>query len=185
MKKLLSTVLLAATAIAAAPIEAIGQQRSPSNHRHHEYLVDAIRSTGIDFKINPRECDSNEKENIYGWYWAAQNELVVCQENRRRGSTRQVNWTEEDYDTLRHEAHHLVQDCMTRDKRDGRLGAVYQNPISVGKQVLGTEDMNQIARVYGKAGADEHTIIMEIEAFSVAAMNDPIEQVSDVRKFCF
>ena len=66
--------------------------------------------------INPDRCDT---EKAYGWYWAAANELVVCQENKIKGSNAQVEWTEEDYDTLRHEAHHLVQDCMARDNRDG------------------------------------------------------------------
>lgn len=175
MLKKLTAAILGAAAI-FTPLESIAR----SNHGHHVALVRAALQTGIEMKINPKECD---RESALGWYWAAQNELVVCQQNKRIGSTAEVSWTEEDYDTLRHEVHHLVQDCMSRGRRDGTLGAVYQDPIGVAKEVLGTHDMNRIAEAY--SDRDNHTIVMEFEAFSVAAMNDPLEQVGDIRNYCF
>ena len=174
MFKKLTAVALGAAAI-LTPLEAIAR----SNHNHHVALVRAALHTGIELKINPNECD---RENALGWYYARGNELVVCQQNKIKGSTAERYWTEEDYDTLRHEVHHLVQDCMSRGRRDGALGAVYQDPIAVAKEVLGTRDMRRIADAY--SDRDDHTIVMEFEAFSVAAMNDPLEQVNDVQTYC-
>ena len=175
MFKKLTAVALGAAAI-LTPLEAIAR----SNHSHHVALVRVALQTGIEIKINPKQCD---REGALGWYWAKENELVVCQKNKIKGSTAEVRWTEEDYDTLRHEVHHLVQDCMNRGRRDGHLGAVYQDPIAVAKDVLGTTDMNRIADAY--SDRDDHTIVMEFEAFSVAAMNDPLEQINDVQNYCF
>ena len=180
MKKFITTVALAAVGIAALPFEAVARTRS--NFDDHLQLAQAVVDTGITFRINPPRCDT--KENTYGWYWAARNELVVCQENKIYGSTREVSWTEEDYDTLRHEAHHLVQDCMRGRNRDGILGAVYESPLNLGKEVLGTSNMESIGQAYRAQGADAHTVVMEIEAFSVARMNDPLEQVRDINRYC-
>ena len=40
------------------------------------------------------------------------NSIMICQDDRIETSDQEVEWTENDYDTLRHEAHHVVQDCM-------------------------------------------------------------------------
>jgi hypothetical protein len=150
-----------------------------SNHSQHIDLLRAALNTGIDFKVNPPTCD---RDRALGWYWANRNELVVCQQNKMVGSSQEVTWTEEDYDTLRHEVHHLVQDCMSRNNRDGHLGAVYENPIGLGKSVLGDSIVSRIRYAY--RDKDEHTIMMELEAFSVASMNQPLEQVSDIQTYC-
>ena len=174
MKKLTASLL--GLVAMFSPIEALAR----SNHDHHVQLVRAALSTGVVFKINPPMCD---RERAMGWYWAAKNELVVCQQNKIKGLSVEVSWTEEDYDTLRHEAHHLVQDCMARENRDGHLGAVYQNPVGLGKEVLGEASLQRIADAY--SDKDNHTIVMEFEAFSVAALNDPLEQISDIQTYCF
>ena len=155
------------------------EAESNTNHQHHIELARAAVATGVEFRINPPMCD---RENALGWYWAAENELVVCQEDKMIGSSLEVDWTEGDYDTLRHEAHHLVQDCMARENRDGHLGAVYEDPIGLSNDILGRSAMSQIAYVY--RDRDDHTIVMEFEAFSVARMNDPLEQVEDIKKYC-
>ena len=152
-----------------------------SNFQDHVRLAQAAEATGVRFAINVDRCDT---EDAYGWYWAAANELVVCQENKIKGSNKEVRWTEEDLDTLRHEAHHLVQDCMARGNRDGHLGAVYQEPVALGFKVLGKDRAIRIAELYAKNGANEHIKVMEIEAFAVAAMNDPMEQVQDIQRYC-
>jgi len=152
-----------------------------SNFNDHVALWEAAQATGVRTLINPDRCDT---EKAYGWYWAAANELVICQEGKIRGSNKQVEWTEEDYDTLRHEVHHLVQDCMARENRDGLLGAVYNRPIELGYKVLGYDRANRIAELYAKNGASGHIQVMEIEAFAVAAMNQPLEQVQDIQRYC-
>ena len=172
--KALALAVATTTSIIAAPAaEARG------TYAEHTQLGNAVKSTGVVLKFNPMEC--NQKDAM-GWYWSYGNEMVICQENRSRYSTAEVQWTEEDLDTLRHEAQHLVQDCMNGEL-DGVLGAVYQEPVSLGKQVLGEEGVQRVLEVYSEAS--DHIKVMEIEAFSVARMNDPLEQVADIANFCF
>ena len=184
MKRL--TVALVGLVAVFNPLESLSKSKftpfeTPvtANHQHHVALAQAAVATGVEFRINPPMCD---REQALGWYWAFENELVVCQKNKMIGSSAEVDWVDEDYDTLRHEAHHLVQDCMARENRDGHLGAVYEDPIALSKEVLGNSAMSQIAYVY--RDRNDHTIVMEFEAFSVARMNDPLEQVEDIKRYC-
>ena len=174
----LTATVVASTAPMAQAVNHMGYNVGTQ----HNQLIGAIRSTGIDFKVNPKECDQNE---AMGWYWAAKNEMVICQDNRRTGFGYQheVRWTANDLDTLRHEAQHLVQDCMVGGRRDGHLGSVYQDPIGLAKEVLGGSAIGHILKAY--SSLDDHGKVMELEAFSVAALNDPSEQVRDINKFCF
>ena len=174
-KALVLAAVTASSVIAAPAAEARG------TYAEHTQLGNAVRSTGVNLKFNPMEC--NQKDAM-GWYWSYGNEMVICQENRSRYSTAEVRWTEEDLDTLRHEAQHLVQDCMD-GARNGRLGSVYNDPIALAKSALSQGHIEHIVKVYAEDGASEHIIIMELEAFSVAAMNDPAEQTRDIQKFCF
>ena len=167
---------LAALAAATAFIPTTAQARNVDDA--HMELARAIVSTGVQLKINPVECKT---KNAMGWYWAARNEMVVCQENAR--GTQETYWTAEDLDTQRHEAQHLIQDCMN-GSLDGQLGSVYQDPISLAKNTLSQRHIEGIIKSYTENGASEHIVIMELEAFSVAALNDPSEQASDIGKYC-
>ena len=175
MKKIKSfalTALATVTAIAPTAVKANNIDDA------HWALAATAAQTGVEFKINPASC---WKDDAFGWYWAAKNELVVCQEYRRRPNV-ETNWTAEDLDTLRHEVQHLVQDCMD-GRRDGRLTAVYNHPIDLAKQVLGTRGIKNVVKAYSEE--TEHIKVMELEAFAVAALNDPREQIQDVKRFCF
>ncbi len=171
--KTIAAVLMLSGFLVPAPAEA-------NVVDEHNRLLRAIGATGVVVKINPASCDADEDN--YGWYWAAKNELVVCQENKIYGSSRQVPWTAEDFDTIRHEAHHVVQDCRD-NSLNGQLHAVYKEPIELARSVLTDRRAEWIIESYGDRG--EHIVVMELEAFSVAQMNDPAEQVRDVRQFCF
>jgi len=175
LKALALAAATASSVIAAPAAEARG------TYAEHTQLGNAVRSTGVNLKFNPMEC--NQKDAM-GWYWSYGNEMVICQENRSRYSTAEVQWTEEDLDTLRHEAQHLVQDCMT-GARNGNLRSVYKDPIALAKSTLSQRHIDKIVESYRSDGASEHIVIMELEAFSVAAMNDPAEQTRDIQKFCF
>ena len=174
MNKTTTIFISTLTALATTAIPALAE----SNYNDHITLGQAVRSTGLTFKINPKEC---WEKNVFGWYWAAMNEMVICQENKRVVG-QEVRWTEEDLDTLRHESHHLIQDCMDGE-RQGDLGAVYKDPIALAKNILGKRGIFNILEAYSEAS--DHIKVMELEAFSVAAINDPLDQVSDIRKFCF
>ena len=170
---------LALTTMAAVATATPAMARS--NHQAHVELANAVRSVGVSVYVNDPYCDTG---NFYGVYSAGDKAILICQENRVPGSTATVAWTEEDYDTLRHEAHHLVQDC-----RDGSLNAelasVYKRPIDLGIEWLGREGTVRVANMYERQGASTHIQVMEVEAFAVARMNDPAEQVRDIQNFCF
>ena len=174
MNKFTTATISALAAVATTAIPALAE----SNYNHHITLGNTVRSTGITFKINPAECWS---KSSYGWYWAYRNEMVICQENKRAVGV-ETNWTEEDLDTLRHEAQHLIQDCMD-GSRQGALSAVYKEPIELAKEILGHDNISSILESY--SDSSDHIKVMELEAFSVAAMNDPLEQARDIQKFCF
>ena len=144
----------------------------------HMELGKAIVSTGVTFRINPPQCF--DQSQTMGWYWSEQNELAVCQQARTQVNT-ETYWTAEDFDTLRHEAHHLVQDCID-GYFNNDLGSIYKEPIGLGKEVLGVPGMQAIAKAYEAQGP--HVVVLEIEAFSVARMNQPLDQVEDIKNYC-
>jgi hypothetical protein len=65
---------------------------------------------------------------------------------------------------------------------DGQLASVYESPAELVKNVLTYEQVIAILEWYDEA--TELRQMMELEAFSVAQMNDPIEQVADIQKYC-
>ena len=175
MNKTFTTLATLAAVVTANPVMA------RSSHSAHVALAEAVERAGVDVYVNHKICDDSDS---YGMYIPAHNAIVVCQENRVKGSRNVVAWTEEDYDTLRHEVHHVVQDCMD-DSYNGILSAVYKDPIGLGYEVMGKTKTHRIAALYDDNGASDHIQVMEIEAFSVAAMNDPYEQIGDIQRYCF
>lgn len=173
LQKTITGVVIAASSI--LPVEAMSD-----NFRHHYNLAVAAESLGIDFQLNPPACFSKTSPRAYGWYYAAGKQLVVCQVNAK--DSQEVAWTEEDLDTLRHEIHHLVQDCRDSEL-DGELHAVYTDIPSLAKEVLGYSTIQKILEAYSDR-SDYHKM-MELEAFAVALMNDPQEQMRDIQTYCF
>ena len=165
--------------------ETVAQESTPAHlynlDSKHDYLVEAVKSTGVAFKVNPADCFTEENKGTFGWYWAAKNEMVICQETKYQAGVVSY-FTGEDLDTIRHEAQHLIQDCMDGEL-NGKLGSVYTDPIALGKKVLGTDGIEGVRETYDDAS--DHIQVMEIEAFAVAAMNDPMDQAGDVKNFCF
>ena len=142
-----------------------------------------MQSTGITVKVNPNSCYRGDNSKLYGWYWAAHKEFVVCQEQSSKADANTlIYFTGEDLDTIRHEAQHLIQDCMD-EELNGSLHSVYREPLVLGKKVLGSTEVSRVFEAYSDMG--NHRQIMEVEAFAVAAMNDPTEQVADIKKYCF
>ncbi len=67
--------------------------------------------------------------------------------------------------------------------RNGKLNAVYQDPMGLAKSTLSQRHIQHIVKAY--SNESQHVIVLELEAFSVAAMNDPAEQTRDIQKYCF
>ena len=147
----------------------------------HAVLVETIERQGVDFITNDPFCEENPE--VMGFYSSHHRVLVVCND-RYTAENRNPEWTANDLDTLRHEAQHLIQDCMIGGLADSRLHPVYKDPIGLAYGVLGQERMERINTLYRQNGADNETILLEWEAFSVAEMNVPLEQSQDIARYC-
>ena len=142
---------------------------SSSQLMRHIPLREALYQAGVNVEINPQDC----VPNAAGFYQVTDTgpRLAVCQDNRGRGR-KEVNWTANDLDTLRHESWHLVQDC-----RDGKVDMMIPE--------ISDKRINEIIDDYGGAKAlwvwqkyearDLYAegIFQEIEAFYAAETLSP------------
>lgn len=177
--KTITAAAVAALSTIAGPAQAYGQAEFTA----HQALYSAVENAGVTIYVNPTEvCD--EDDAPMGLYAGAHSVMVICQDNRVKGSDKEVTWTANDLDTLRHEAHHLAQDCIN-GARDGDIAAVYKRPVELGYSVMGEAKTNWVAETYAANGASGHVQVMEIEAFAVAQANNPAEQVADLGRYCF
>ena len=147
----------------------------------HELLVNEIRNHGVDIVINDPFC--GKREGLNGFYAGAEKKLVVCQDNGVPGGPI-VGWTSNDLDTLRHEAQHLIQDCRVGGNHDHALAPVYHSPTALAQEVLGFDGVQQITSTYREIGASDLVLLLEYEAFAVAASNIPGDQAQDLVKVC-
>ena len=147
----------------------------------HVLLVQAISNNGVTFAVNHPYC--GKKEGMMGFYSGKERLLVVCQDNGVAGGP-VVKWTANDMDTLRHEAQHMIQDCIAGTNHDHVLAPVYKSPTGLAQDVLGPEAIVEITQRYRENGASDLVLLLEYEAFAVAAMNIPAEQAQDVKTYC-
>lgn len=173
----LATIGLASTSFASTTTHGIVE----GSLQAHDLLVQAIQHNGVKFIVNDPYCDKNK--GVMGFYSGHQRTLVVCQDNAVKGGPN-VAWTLNDLDTLRHEAQHMIQDCIAGTNHDHQLAPVYNSPTALAQRELGPEAISRITRVYRSKGASDLVLLLEYEAFSVASMNVPAEQVKDIEKYC-
>ena len=174
MKKLLSIAAAIATAFSMAPAQA-------STMAAHVRLIDEIHRVGVAIYVNSPDCKG---ASFAGYYRSAASRMVICQDNGIAGSFEQVRWTADDLDTLRHEAHHVAQDCMGLIRGNNELGTIYTKPFLFAQQFFGTITIQNIVSTYKGLGVSPQVQVLEVEAFAVSEMNDPDRQVSDLRKYC-
>ena len=174
MNKLLPIAAAVATAFSMAPVQA----RTMSAH---ERLVDAVQRTGVTIYLNTQDCAG---ASFSGYYRSSVGRMVICQDNGIDGSNQQARWTANDLDTLRHEAHHVAQDCYASGLGDNSLGTIYVKPFAFAQQYFGTITIQNIMANYKDRGAPKHVQVLEVEAFAVAEMNNPDQQVRDLAKYC-
>lgn len=136
----------------------------------HLELYNAIESVGVTVSTNDGKwCETEDK--FYGVYVPMARVIVICQLNSTNVFDGTVyDFDAEDLDTLRHEAHHLVQDCL-----DGKIDAHLVPLFATAEEKANffrLADKNELARIrhiYASHGADEEMIVLEQEAFTVAA----------------
>ena len=150
----------------------------------YEELLETVNKAGVSVYINPPVCFGKES-NFDGYYHSTERVLVVCQDNAKR-SGQNVAWTDNDLDTIRHEVHHMVQDCVSGTIADGQLGIFFDDKETYVKFVtnsIGEERARAIVEAYSDTSA--HTRALELEAFSVAETVSPGTIKNAVAKFCF
>ena len=178
MKALLAS--LAAVVMSAAPSLAMTQQE----RNDHIQIVEAVDAVNIQVLVNDYEWCGNG-ERFLGAYVPGDRKLIICQENAKVWDGEPIYFTEEDLDTLRHEAHHLAQDCLD-GSIDGRLSLLFESYESKMKfrRMMDPRIEPKVRRVYGEAGASAHVIELEIEAFGVAAEVEAQTIATAVTKVC-
>ena len=167
-----------ASASFASPTNTIPREGSIDAH---VALVRAIERAGVSIEINHPFCQ--EREGLNGFYSGKDRLLVVCNDDYSATNTDPV-WTLNDFDTLRHEAQHFIQDCMVGTNHDHHLNNVYKNPLGFSTHVLGQLRIDRITQIYRENGASNHILNLEYEAFAVAELNVPLEQSQDIQNYC-
>ena len=148
----------------------------------HIELVKAVEDAGVNVVFNHPVCQ--EVAGINGFYAGKERLLAVCNDRYIPRLNEDPDWTANDFDTLRHETQHFIQDCMNGSNHDNLLESVYVEPTAMARMVLGDKVVDGITRSYRSRTASNHMIRMEHEAFAVARMNVPGEQIEDIKKYC-
>jgi len=149
----------------------------------HRYLMSAIHQVGVTANINdPEHCN---EDGIDGVYYSSQSLIVICQDNATSYNS-QVAWTANDLDTLRHEAHHLVQDCADYRRGDSRLIPLFEPDEfnTFVRDSIGNDRAKRLMLLYKEHGASYDDIVLEIEAFAVADSVNARSIADKVIEFC-
>ena len=180
MKKFITSILASVSLI--APNAALAE----NSYQDHINLFNTLKEVGVTMLINPKiHCND---EGVDGFYQTDVALLVICQDNSSSGGP-QVDWTANDLDTLRHEAHHVVQDCALGSISDGRLQRLFDDKEDfvdfVANSSFTEERLSNLVDVLIADGLTEEDVLMEVEAY-VVAEDISAKTISDkVREFCF
>ena len=175
MFKQLTAAVLAATATFAPHAALAGNiQTLKGGYRYldadHKVLVEAITRAGVSIQVNVgSSCDG-------GWdgvYMPQDRILAVCQDDAPAVHWSEVPWTENDLDTLRHEAVHLLQDCNAGDGPGGYTRHWFDEAdrAEFVTSALSRRKIERILQMYGDQ--PDFVIEAELEAFSIAATVGP------------
>ena len=175
--------LALAAGLGAVAVLGIASSARSAELGDHAAILNAVQRSGIRVFINPKVCVGHFAD---GWYSYNDRSLVVCQDNMdpmRPGYI--VEYTQNDLDTIRHEAHHVVQDCLK--ERDGDVDPLFDTQeewYDFISKYLTEEQMDYIVSNYQRMGADDKTIVTELEAFAVARGVSPRHIAEAVDTIC-
>ena len=190
IKPLVLCALLLSTFL---PVRADNSIEYKKSLKEHEYLIDTIQSAGVQVFINPPMCDffkENEDHDIMGLYLNDSFRLVLCQDNFDGNTpTSSVVWTPNDFDTLRHEAQHIVQDCSYGRIGDGMMARMFAD-------MEGYEDFikasgipdKKVVSIYDtymdQVDDNPYKASMEVEAYAVANSIPAQDIAEKIKEFC-
>ena len=180
MFKRLTAIAALATSIAVQASPVLASTRS--NQEHHRTLIETAKAHGITFQANTVECF--EKQGAKGFYAGARRLIVICQPGRVSYIGQVATITEDNLATVRHEIQHFIQDCKAGGNHDHVMAPIHDNPVDLAIGVLGTNMAARIVGVYRGHGASNDLLKMELEAFAVAALNNPLKQAKNITTYC-
>ena len=187
MNKLL--IVLIALGTIVSPANANNTEKIAGDlYTQHQTLWDAIKSVGVNTHLNPPGCKVLKTKDVAGIYFPTEGKLIICQDNYdpKRGGVR-VNWTINDLDTLRHEAHHLVQDCAIGKFGDGYASKLFKNEALanfIKKSGMNKSEVNDIVKEYVKMEYKPEQILMELEAYATSKSIAPNLIAQKIIEFC-
>ena len=181
MKKLLALLALTATTVAGTPAFA------QNTIQDHQRLKETLERLNVPVFVNDQEyCDDNWGGGAYVTR-GSRSAIMVCQdEGKGVRDGQMVGWTANDLDSLRHEAHHVLQDCTVGYLADGRLGTYINEDdiVSFVKDILPQKRIAHIIETYTERGADEETVVLELEAFAVAEAISASQIARSLNRVC-
>ena len=124
-------------------------------------VLDAVRSTGTEVRYYDKDCKTGGFAGYYQ-FSADVDRLVICPDNQRNHSDL--------FDTVRHEAIHVVQAC-----NKGK-------PILAYDYYVTNASRETWAKIEGYPEEHKHH---EIEAFHAAHHLNEKEVINLINKFCF
>ena len=179
MKRLFVSLLAAVSILTPSVV------RAENTAKDHHALWKELQNQGVTTIYNHKlHCPKDQ--SLDGRYYIHAAMLVVCQDNMT-SHLKEEKWTENDYDTLRHEAHHVLQDCVTGRLADGHIGLFFTGDDHysfVAKSSISEEELMGLYRNLEKSGLDTEQIKQEIEAY-IVARDIPAEMIdSKLKQLC-
>lgn len=181
MKKFLATLAALAT-LTAASTPALAIPMAGNTYEHHQLLWNTLREVGIATVLNGPDC----AEGSDGTYRPSNKTLTVCQDNGEVGGPA-VAWTDNDFDTLRHEAHHVVQDCLGVRSGNGLFRLYFteeEDYLTFVGNALTERQIKGITENYASRGVEGVMLLAELEAFAAANSVSAEVIANSVSTFC-
>lgn len=170
MRKFLIAALLASTVFGTV---APSYATAPDEYQEHNDLVAALQANGVQVYLDSDEC----VPGLGGFYHSPSRSLVIC-----NGGSREM--TPENMNTLVHEAVHASQDCKNGVQGDRILHPVLKPGVIEELAAQTGTDLDRIVEVYRSHGANDQTIYLEFEAFTVAAGMPASAVTAALNTFC-
>ena len=171
--------LVSSLTVGAVPAAATPNTGSFDDHIR---LYQTIQSHGVTVYFNhPQHCNGG----INGSYISVRRVLNVCQDRARPGQ-QETDWTANDLDTLRHEAHHMIQDCAGAGNGNGHLVHLFSNRQELHSfigSVYTQAEQNSLMGGRSYSGHNRERQLIELEAFATAAVisaNDIADKMNQV-----
>jgi len=181
MKNVLSTTLL--STLAAVGLTA-SSAHAQNTFEDHETLYQTLQEVGVTVAVNSKLHCNEDRDGVY---YPGIGLLVICQDNMVSHG-KQENWTANDLDTLRHEAHHVVQDCAAESLGDGLLTTLFPEDKLVEflkNSSVSLEGLKGLYEMLNEQGLSDLVIQQEMEAY-VVARDIPASSINTkLRQFCF